>query len=147
MDQTLNLRIVLLNPPAGVDYGVQKGRGGAYETISKQRSIGGDLIFDFTVGLKPGSASGEPDFTGPIVQGPPGARFLYLDIGTYAGQLDSIWSRRLKVPLRGFTKVALDRCAANPATVLETRIPGTARDGEPACGSMKTFGGWVPVLK
>ncbi|MGJ5816428.1 DUF5990 family protein [Paludibaculum fermentans] len=147
MDQTLNLRIVLLNPPGGVDYGIQKGRGGTYETISKQRSIGGDLVFDFTVGVKPASTEGELDFHGPIVQGPPGARFLYIDIGTYAGQPDSCWSRRLKVPLRGFTKVALDRCAANPATVLETRIPGTARDGGPLCGSMKTFGGWVPVLK
>ncbi|QOY90563.1 DUF5990 family protein [Paludibaculum fermentans] len=147
MDQSLNLRIVLLNPPPGVDYGIQKGRGGAYETIAKQRSIGGDLVFDFTVGLKPVPTGAEPDFTGPIVQGPPGARFLYLDIGTYAGQRDSVWSRRLKVPLRGFTKVALDRCAANPATVLETRIAGTARDGEPACGSVKTFLGWVPVLK
>ncbi|MBN9663327.1 MAG: hypothetical protein J0H49_34320 [Acidobacteria bacterium] len=147
MQQTLNLRIVLLNPPAGVDFGVQKGRGGAYETIAKQRSIGGDLAFEFTVDLKPGSLPGEPDFAGPIVQGPRGARFLYLDIGTYAGQVDSLWSRRLKVPLRGFTKVALDRCAANPATVLETRIPGTARDGGPTCGSVKTFVGWVPVPK
>ncbi|WP_321477251.1 DUF5990 family protein [uncultured Paludibaculum sp.] len=145
METTVRLRITLINPPAGVDFGVQKGRGGTYETIGKVRSNGGILTFDITVGLKPGPTAAAVDFSGPLVQGPPGGRFLYLDIGTYAGQPESCWSRRLKIPLTGITQVALERLAANPETVLETRIAGTARDGGPTCGTVKPFHGWIPI--
>jgi hypothetical protein len=78
-----------------------------------------------------------PEFTGPLVQGPPGDRFIYLDIGTYAGQADSCWSRRLKVPLSGITGQMIDS-----HSVLEARVPGTADDGGPNCGTVKPFTGW-----
>lgn len=145
METALRLRIMLINPPAGVDFGVQKGRGGAYETVCKVRSTGGIHTFDIEVGLKPGPTAADADFSGPLVQGPRGGRFLYLDIGTVAGQVDSCWSRRLKIPLTGITQVALDRLAAQPDTVLETRIAGTARDGGPTCGTVKPFHGWIPI--
>src|SRR5262245_3957170 len=103
MDYDLTLRIVLKNPPAGVDFGLQKGKGSDYETIQRQRSRGEDLRFEFTVGVKSGRKGQVPMFLGPFVQGPPGERFVYLDIGTYAGQKNTCWSRRLKVPLSGIT--------------------------------------------
>jgi Family of unknown function (DUF5990) len=103
MERELALRIVLVKPPAGVDFGLQKGRGSAYETIQKQRSQTKDLCFEFTVRVKAGSKAAMPTFLGPLVQGPPGERFVYIDIGTYAGQTDSRWSRRLKIPLRDIT--------------------------------------------
>ena len=40
MGRELTLRIVLENPPTGVDFGLQKGRGSDYETIQSQRSKG-----------------------------------------------------------------------------------------------------------
>ena len=122
-------RIVLIAPPAGVDIGLQKGKGSAYETVQKQRSGGGDLRFQFEAELK----NGEP--AGPFVQGPRGGRFVYLDIGTAAGQADSCWSRRLKIPLS-------DLGAMDPVAVFETLVAGTGRDGGPSCGTVKPFEGW-----
>ena len=137
----VRLRIVLVAPPPGVDFGVQQGRGSLYETIEKQRSKGGDLVFEFTVTVKDGSES-TADFGGPIVQGPRGGRFVYIDIGTCAGQTGTPWSRRLKIPLTGISASAI-RMAANG--VLETHVPGTGRDGGPSCASVKDFAGWKPA--
>ena len=121
----LNLRIVVERPPAGVDYALQKGRGNSYETVQKQRSADGDLVFELSVQWKEGPA-------GPFVQGKVGERFVYLDIGTAAGQMDSCWTRRLKIPLSGIEH----------AGHYETRVPGTAKDGGPSCATVKPFAGW-----
>jgi hypothetical protein len=142
MDQEITLRIVLEKPPPGVDFGIQKGRGSIYETIQTQRSDGGDLTFAFNVVVKAASA-GSVDFAGPIVQGPRGARFVYVDIGTFAGQRDTPWSRRLKVPLTGITSDLIRRGLSGTAAVLEARVPGTGRDGGPSCASLKDFDGWI----
>ncbi len=69
MERELKLRIVLQEPPAGVDFGLQKGKGSNYETVLKQRSTTKDLHFEFTVGLKTSAKSPVPDFSGPLVQG------------------------------------------------------------------------------
>ena len=98
----ISLRILLRRPTAGVDFGLQKGRGSNYEVVQKQRSIGKDLKFKFTAGVKT-DKDGAPDFTGPFVQGPRGDRYFYIDIGAYAGQANTCWSRRLKVPLSCIT--------------------------------------------
>lgn len=123
----ISLCIILKKPTAGVDFGLQKGRGSNYEVIQKQRSAGKDLKFEFVVGVKT-DKHGEPDFSGPFVQGPRGDRYLYLGIGTYAGQLNTCWSRRLKVPLSRIT-----RDLVNSQTILVGEIPGTAKDGGPSC--------------
>jgi Family of unknown function (DUF5990) len=142
MEHELRLRIVLEKPPVGVDFGLQKGRGSAYETIQKKRSKTEDLFFEFTVVVKSGRKDAMPTFLGPFVQGPPGERFVYIDIGTYAGQTDSCWSRRLKIPLRGITWDMIDRLADDSQALLETRVAGTGRDGGPTCATVKPFAGW-----
>ena len=124
----VNLRIVLERPPAGVDFGLQKGRGSDYETVQKQRSPGADLTFEFSAPWKGGPR-------GPFVQGKPSERFVYLDIGTAAGQVDSCWTRRLKIPLSGIEH----------AGRYETRVPGTGKDGGPSCGTVKPFAGWRAI--
>ena len=129
---------MLEGPPADVDYGLQKGRGSIYETVQTQRSDGGDLRFEFDAEIKASGAA--TDFRGPFVQGPAGGRFVYLDIGAYAGQTGTPWSRRMKVPLGGITADMI-RHAARGA-VLEASVPGTGRDGTPACASVKDFTGW-----
>jgi hypothetical protein len=145
MQDELTLRIILEKPPADVDFGLQKGRGSDYETIQKQRSKGKDLIFEFQIRAKADRKDAMPGFLGPLVQGPPGARFVYLDIGTYAGQTDSVWSRRLKIPLSGITQDMVDRLSADSQSVLETRVPGTGKDGGPTCATVKPFAGWKLV--
>ena len=102
MDHELTFRIILENPPPLVDYGLQEGGGRNYEVTQKQRSKSGDLRFEFAARVKEGK-DGQPVLLGPFVHGPPRERFVYLDIGTYAGQTDTPWSRRLKIPLRGIT--------------------------------------------
>jgi hypothetical protein len=144
MDHDLTLRIILEKPPAGVDFGLQKGRGSDYETIQTQRSSTKDLSFEFSVALKASSKNAAPDFSGPFVQGTQGGRFIYLDIGTYAGQKDTSWSRRLKVPLRDITWDMI-QAVDDSRAVLEARVPGTGKDGGPNCATVKPFDGWKRV--
>ena len=131
METELALRIVLQEPPAGVDFAVQKGHGSAYEPVQKQRSKGKDLTFEFTVGVKHGRDATLAEFTGPFVQGPRGQKFVYLDIGTLAGQADSCWTRRLKIPLNSITWEMI-----NSQRRLEAKVPGTGKNGEPNCASI-----------
>ena len=140
MDQELTFRITLESPPPGVDYGLQKGGGSNYEVTQKQRSKTGDLQFEFSARVREGK-DGLPVFLGPFVHGSPQERFVYLDIGTYAGQTETPWSRRLKIPLRGITWDMVKQ-ASRTAHVLETRVPGTGKDGSPTCATVKPFAGW-----
>ena len=143
MDRTLTLRIILESPPAGVDYALQQGRGRGGEPVQTQRSDGRDLRFEFPA--EPRTSGDAVDFRGPFVQGPPRGRFVYINIGTAAGQRDTPWSRRLKVPLTamtGITPAAIRRATESADAILEARVAGTGRDGTPACASVKDFGGW-----
>jgi hypothetical protein len=142
MAYELTFRIVLEKPTAGVDFGLQKGRGNAYETVQKQRSGTDGNSFEFSVRAKAGANGAAPSLLGPFVQGPPDARFVYLDIGACAGQTDTRWSRRLKVPLSGITAEMVNQAADHPRLVFETHVPGTGKDGGPSCGTVKPFGGW-----
>lgn len=141
MERELTLRIVLEAPPAGVDFGLQEGRGNDYKTVQTQRSKGSDLIFTCTLRAKQ-STNGGPSFLGPFTQGPPQERFIYIDIGTYAGQTDTPWSRRLKIPLHGISWELVEQALAS-SQILETRVPGTGRDGGPSCATVKPFKGWT----
>ena|ERR1700712_4254650 len=139
----LTLRIVLEKPPAKVDFGLQKGSGSKYETVQIQRADGQDLLFDLTVEIKGERLKNElPDFKGPFVQGVPMNKFIYIDIGTYAGEFGSLWGRRLKIPLTGITWDIVAQLYADPKALLETHVPGTGKDGTPNCATVKPFGGW-----
>jgi hypothetical protein len=86
METELQLRIVLVKPPADVDFGLQEGKGHDYKTIQAQRSKGGDLTFDCTVTVRDNRSDGLPNFLGPLTQGPPTDRFIYFDIGRLPGR-------------------------------------------------------------
>ena len=144
MERELTFRIVLEKPPAGVDFALQKGKGSNYETVQRQRSGTHDLCFEFTVRAVPDPKSADPNLLGPFVQGPAGARFVYIDIGAFAGQRGG-WSRRLKVPLTGITAEILSRVEKAPKMILETHVPGTGKDGSPNCATVKPFSGWKLV--
>jgi len=136
MDREFTLRITLEKPTAGVDFGLQKGHGSNYETVQTQRSEGKDLSFECSVRVAR-AQDGLPNFLGPFAQGPVGQKFIYIDIGTCAGQTATCWSRRLKIPFYGITWEMIDA-----AKRLETRVPGTGKDGSPACATVKPFAGW-----
>jgi hypothetical protein len=113
--------------------------------VQTQRSQGGDLTFTCTVTVKDGGGDGRPNFLGPLTQGPPTDRFLYFDIGQFAGQADSCWNRRLKIPLAGISWQMIRRVSADPRLVLELRAPGTGKRGGPMCAKLKGVG-WKAVL-
>ena len=138
MEREISLRIVVERPPPGVYFGLQKGSGSNYETVQTVESKSADLQFEFDVRVREGK-DGRPNFLGPFVQGPTHERFVYLDIGTYAGQTITPWSRRLKIPLRGITWELIYSLAT-----LEARVAGTGKDGGPSCATVKPFAGWKP---
>lgn len=137
----LDIRIVLESPLPELDYGLQEGSGRSYQVLQRQRSEGRDLIF---MGKVRAMIQGRhtPKFLGPIIQGPPLERFVYLDIGTYAGQSGSEWGRRLKIPLKGIDPDWIRMILEDPTRCLETRVPGVGADGTPTCGTIKPFSGW-----
>lgn len=143
MERELPLRIIVEQPPAGVYFGLQKGSGTNYETVQTVTSKTDDLHFDFSVRVQQGK-DGLPNFLGPFVQGPTHARFVYLDIGTPAGQTNTPWSRRLKIPLTGITWNLIGKASKPSASFLEARVAGTGKDGGPTCGTIKPFAGWKP---
>lgn len=117
----MQIRFVLVEPLKGIDYGIQKGKGKDYETIDRQRSTGRDLPLSFTVPVT--QKNGAPNFTGPIAQGPPAARFVYVDVGRYAGQSGTDHGARMKVPLGELTWKQVKE-AMSQGRCVEARLPG-----------------------
>jgi len=60
MKKAVNLRINLLNPPIGVDFGLQQGSGNNYKIVQKQRSTTNDLIFEFSILIKEDTEKKDP---------------------------------------------------------------------------------------
>lgn len=143
MKNEINFRVRLQKPPAEVDYGLQLGHGNKYEIAQRQSATGDDLLFEFTINTKPGKDSAI-DFSGAFVQGPVGGRFVYINIGSYAGQINTQWNRRLKIPLIGITQSQIDE-SLKTSGVFETSVPGTGKDGGPNCATVKPFAGWSVV--
>ena len=133
MRDEILLRITVLDPPEGVTFAVQSGRG---DLIPPMEQAPGKLVFEIPVRLRHVSAA-EPDYSGRAVQGRQGERFLYVNSGTLAGQEDSCWTRRAKVPLSG-----LPAEGQQPGTVVCTEISGRAGDGDPVCASVRLPHGW-----
>ena len=132
-DPEIPLRIVIEDPVPGVVLKLQKGRG---ELVDPTSSSAAEVVFDFTVrvGARPG---GRPNFLGPFTQGPPDGRFVYVNVGQNAGQHDSPWSRRAKVPLMEISAAQVKEVAEKPGARLEVRFHGRGRDGTPVCASVR----------
>lgn len=145
MKNEISLRVVLQKPPTEIDYGLQMGHGSRFNIVQRQRAGGEDLAFEFTINTKPGKES-SIDFSGSFVQGLAGGRFIYINIGASAGQINTPLSRRLKVPLTGITQSIVDEILKIPS-ILETSVPGTGKDGGPNCATVKPFAGWSVVRK
>lgn len=137
---TVTLRIIVGSPIAGVAYGVQDGKGTGYKVSRLQISTDRDLVFDVQLQVKQ-LESGQPNFVGSLAQGPPAARFVYLNIGKSAGQAGSTWNRRLKVPLMGITSAMVEQ-AASEKRVLQAKFLGRAKDGGPSCATVQPTDGW-----
>ncbi len=142
MIPSLPLRLIVLHPPAGVSFRLQSGQT---NLVSPSHEAVDTLTFELRLRLA-ASTGAIPVLQGPLAQGPPASRFVYLNAGQRAGQSESCWDRRAKVPLHGITRELIDQLQATPGTVLEAQVAGTARDGGPACASVPLQGeGWRVV--
>jgi uncharacterized protein DUF5990 len=140
MIRSLSLRITLINPPPDVLLCLQQGKN---DLVPPSSDLGEKVSFDFTVNIVNDRADGPPNFRGLFVQGPPTGRFIYINSGTYAGDADSCWSRRAKVPLSGITWELIEEALSASSAVLEARIAGTAGDGGPVCATVRLMeDGW-----
>lgn len=137
------LRVTIVHPPRDVVFCLQRG---STELVAPARATETEITFDLSVRVADNRADGRPNVLGPFAQGPPAGRFLYVNSGTPAGQPDSCWTRRAKVPLSGITWPMVEDALANSNMVLEARIAGTAGDGGPACATVLLLdAGWRVV--
>lgn len=138
-DRELPFRITVISPPPGVTFCLQRGKSGL---VPPTHATNEYLSFDFTLRVGTGK-DGRPNFLGPFAQGPPAGRFVYVNSGTSAGQADSGWTRRAKVPLTGIGWRLIERALAGTDTILEVHIAGKAKDGGPACATVPLLDdGW-----
>lgn len=140
-ERIVQLQIRMLRPPVGVQWCLQRGSS---DLVSPAIGTGKDLTFECEVRARLAADGGGVRFLGPFTQGPPKARFIYLCAGTSAGQHGSVWTRRAKIPLAGIT---WDMCS-RPGAKLVAEFEGTAKDGGPACATVKfpQAGGWRAAL-
>jgi len=127
----VRLRLIIVDPPPGVLCRIQLGKTGRGDFLEPIH----DTTFEFTLKVGP-DKDGRPTLLGPCAQGPPAERFVYVNWGKSAGQGDSPWERRAKVPLKGITH-------ENLAPLLEARIAGTGRDGGPCCATVRLLQEWA----
>jgi hypothetical protein len=136
----LRIRIRVVSPPPNVRFQVQRGKDGLVPP-ARRSSSSTDFEFAVRVGTQ---KDGSPNFLGPFAQGPPDARFVYVNSGTLAGDAQSCWTRRAKVPLGGLGWTLI-RKARSTGGFVEAEIDGVARDGGPACASVPLRRSWHVV--
>jgi Family of unknown function (DUF5990) len=139
----LPIRIVVEGPVPGLAMALQRGKA-AKATLAPPSSRSSDaVVFDLEVTVDARLPDGRPRLLGSCVQGPPEARFVYLSVGRYAGQADSEWGGRVKVPLDG---LGWDQIKAlSPGARLAARITGRSPKGGPALATVRLLPpGWTP---
>jgi hypothetical protein len=141
LNDELRIRIIVVNGPKDVEWGVQLRRT---EILPPLRVDASDVTFDFTVRIDP-RRSEVQRFTGPAVQGKTGGQFIYVNSGQHAGQTNTCWNRRAKVSLMTISASMLAQYRRDGG-VLSARFFGVARDGGPACASVALLDdGWQLV--
>lgn len=143
MSQEVPIRIVLVHPPKGVHFAVQRGKDALLPPSNQDDAT---ITFNFTVRVGAPQPDGKLNLLGPFTQGSPAERFVYVNAGTAAGDFASPWSRRIKVKLAGITPAMIEAVQRTPGTVIEGRVAGQAKDGGPAAASVPLLGdGWQVV--
>jgi len=144
------LRITLYRVPPGVRFALQKGKSGATghpELVPPTRIDPTSISFDFAVRVAPDKLGAKQRFLGEFTQGPAEERFVYVNSGRSAGQHDTEWNRRAKIPLTTITPALIDAVRSTPNTVLLIEIEGKAADGGPVVASRLSSTDWRAVPK
>jgi hypothetical protein len=135
MPSAITLRLTTADPVPGVAYSLQDK---ANRPVDPRIAEDGPISFDVPVTL-----SDDGRLTGPFVRREgPSRRFIYIAIGTSAGQHGE-WSRRAKIDVHDIPADLLALARGGP--VLEVILPGRARDGGPACATVRPLQSWRAV--
>jgi len=126
------IRIRVLDPAAGIMMKVQCGRD---ELLPPERESKKELVFEFTITAD--MSAEVPNFLGKYTQGPKDQRFIYVNSGQSAGQLDTDIVRRAKISLMSIAKEQVAAVGAAVDLVLETSFAGKDKFGKPTCASVK----------
>lgn len=120
-------------PLPGVALALQSGRDDRVMPTSTSDTL---VTFDFMVRVDLPADGGPPRFHGPFTHGPPRERFVYITVGKRAGQPQSPWDRRAKVPLGGITAAQV-REALTGGRMVSLAFAGRGKDGGPACATVR----------
>jgi hypothetical protein len=145
MKSELPVRVILIDPPPGVRFGIQRRRGTGDTTKFAQERTRGDIVFNFSITVSDSRKDDAPNFLGDFVQGPAGRRFVCIGVGTHAGQKHTSWSRRIIVGLDDVTWELIRKVQAKASHRLSASIPGSGKDGTPSCATVPILGGWKIV--
>lgn len=127
-DASVILRLTLTDPVSGVTYSLQNKDN---HPVAPQTAGDGPLSFDVPLRL-----SEDGRWLGPFVRREgPERRFVYIAIGTSAGDHSSEWTRRAKIDIHDMPDTL--KIAARSGGVPEARLPGRGKDGSPACASVR----------
>ncbi|MCC7266058.1 MAG: hypothetical protein IT546_01825 [Caulobacteraceae bacterium] len=128
----ITLRLTIADPVPGVHYSLQQKEA----VFDSRVAADAPLSFDVPVRLTDdGRVLG--DFVrreGPV------RRFVYIRIGSMAGDPSAGWQRRAKIDIHDISATLLDQ--ARKGAVLEAVLPGRGKDGTPACATVKPREGW-----
>ncbi|HEY0600293.1 DUF5990 family protein [Brevundimonas sp.] len=134
-DIPITLRLTIADPVPGVRYSLQQDDA----PFAPVTAGAAPLSFDVPIRL-----SNDNRFLGPFVRREgPHRRFVYLRIGTQAGDCAAAWSRRAKIDIHDIPPLLLDR--AREGQVLEVILPGRGGDGSPACATLRPLSPWRAV--
>lgn len=138
----LPLCIVVEEPVRGLALALQRGQAGKATLLPPARNSLAAVAFELEVTVDGSLSDGRPRLLGPFVQGPPDARFVYLAVGKRAGQVESPWDGRVKVPLGALGWDRIEELS--PKGRLIARIAGQSSKGGPALASVRLLlPGWA----
>jgi hypothetical protein len=128
----IRARLVIEQPVAGVLHSLQEGND---RPLDPKRSQAGEaLAFEFPLRIER-TADGASFFGPQVRREGPLRRFVYVRVGTAAGDCASPWTRRMKIDIHDIEPALLD--AAIAGGVLVGTIDGTLPDGSPACATVR----------
>ncbi len=103
--------------------------------------IGTDAPLSFDVPVR---LTDDGRFLGDFVRREgPERRFVYIRIGSMAGDHSAGWQRRAKIDIHDIPPALLDQ--ARKGAVLEAILPGRGKDGTPACATVRPTRAWQAV--
>jgi len=127
----VQLRLVIDSPVPGVRHSLQKGDA-PYD--AKASRSGEPLMFDLSVRV-----AEDLRLLGDFVRREgPERRFVYVRVGSAAGDFGSAWNRRMKIDIHDIPAALLEQ--GRQGKRLEATIQGTATDGTPACATVRVEG-------